>query len=124
MNTNSKPLSLYDIIVAEVENVAGQSLHALEEGLKGKCPKAARYGNVSDLILSTSALLQDKLPDARGMVEMDKKQLLENWPKLERGLERMASLLEGQGVFDEARLAYQCGAARDRCGVRMDTGLW
>ena len=104
MNTNSKPLSLYDIIVAEVENVAEQSLHALEASLVDKCPNANRYGNVSDLILSTSALLQEKLPNTRGMIEMDKKQLLANWPKLERGLERMASFLEGQRVFDETRL--------------------
>src|SRR5690606_14027020 len=79
-------------------------LHALEASLTDKCPKAARYGNVSDLILSTSALLQDKLPNTRGMIEMDKKQLLVNWPKLERGLERMASFLTSQGIFDEARL--------------------
>lgn len=104
MNTNSKPLSLYDIIVAEVESVAEKSLHALVAGLTEKCPKAGRYGNMSDLILSTSALLQEKLPNTRGMIEMDKKQLLANWPKLERGLERMASFLEGQRVFDEARL--------------------
>nr|WP_269747355.1 DUF262 domain-containing protein [Variovorax sp. WDL1] len=104
MNTNSKPLSLYDIIVAEVESVAEISLHALEADLKDKCPAVSRYGNVANLILSTSALLQDKLPNIRGMVEMDKKQLLGNWPKLERGLERMASFLEGQGVFDEDRL--------------------
>lgn len=104
MNTNSKPLSLYDIIVAEVENVAEKSLHALEASLTDKCPTAGRYGNVSDLILSTSALLQEKLPNTRGMIEMDKKQLLQNWPKLERGLERMASFLDGQRVFDEARL--------------------
>ncbi|MBK7416849.1 MAG: DUF262 domain-containing protein [Dechloromonas sp.] len=104
MNTNSKPLSLYDIIVAEVESVAEQSLHALEASLTDKCPNAGRYGNVAGLILSTSALLQEKLPNARGMIEMDKKQLLANWPKLERGLERMASFLEGQRVFDEMRL--------------------
>lgn len=104
MNTNSKPLSLYDIIVAEVESVAEQSLHALEASLIDKCPNASRYSNVSDLILSTSALLQEKLPNTRGMIEMDKKQLLANWPKLERGLERMASFLEGQRVFDETRL--------------------
>jgi hypothetical protein len=104
MNTNSKPLSLYDIIVAEVESVAETSLHLLEESLTEKCPKAGHYGNVSDLILSTSALLQEKLPNARGMIEMDKKQMLDNWPKLERGLKHMASFLEGQGVLDEARL--------------------
>jgi hypothetical protein len=104
MNTNSKPLSLYDIIVAEVESVAEKSLHALEASLTEKCSTAGRYGNVSDLILSTSALLQEKLPNTRGMIDMDKKQLLANWPKLERGLERMASFLDSQRVFDEARL--------------------
>jgi hypothetical protein len=104
MNTNSKPLSLYDIIVAEVEGVAEKSLHTLEASLTDKCPTARRYGDVSDLILTTSALLQEKLPNTRGMIEMDKKQLLQNWPKLERGLERMASFLDGQGVFDEPRL--------------------
>lgn len=104
MNTNSKPLSLYDIIVAEVESVAGKSLHDLEEHLVSKCPKAARFGDVRNLILATSALLQEKTPNNKGMVEMDKQVLLENWEKLELGLERMANLLESQGVFDEARL--------------------
>ena len=104
MNTNSKPLSLYDIIVAEVESVAGRSLHDLEEHLVSKCPKAARFGDVRNLILATSALLQEKTPNNKGMVEMDKQVLLDNWEKLEHGLERMANLLESQGVFDEARL--------------------
>ena len=104
MNTNSKPLSLYDVIVAEVESVTERSLHELEASLIDKCPTAVRFGNVSDLILSTSALLQEKLPNTRGMIEMDKRQLLKNWPKLERGLDRMASFLEGQRIFDEARL--------------------
>ncbi|MCY4358034.1 MAG: DUF262 domain-containing protein [Gammaproteobacteria bacterium] len=104
MNTNSKPLSLYDIIVAEVEGVAGKSLHDLEDHLVNKCPKAARFGDVKNLILATSALLQEKTPNNKGMIEMDKQILLDNWEKLERGLERMANLLESQGVFDEARL--------------------
>ena len=104
MNTNSKPLSLYDIIVAEVESVANKSLHDLENHLISKCPKAARFGDVRNLILATSALLQEKIPNNRGMVEMDKQVLLDNWEKLEHGLERMAEFLESQGVFDEVRL--------------------
>lgn len=104
MNTNSKPLSMYDLIVAEVEELADKSLHDLEADLKEKCPRVSRYGNMSDLILSTSALLQDKLPSRRGMIETDKLQLIENLPKLERGLNCMATFLEGQRVFDEARL--------------------
>ncbi|MEW4949222.1 MULTISPECIES: DUF262 domain-containing protein [Pseudomonas] len=104
MNTNSKPLSLYDIIVAEVENVAGRSLHELQVALHEKCPHVSRYSDLSDLILSTSALLQDKIPNTRGMVEMSKQLMLDNWLTLERGLGRMAALLASQGVYDAARL--------------------
>ena len=104
MNTNSKPLSLYDIIVAEVESVVGSSLHDLQVTLKEHCPTAGHYGDLSDLILSTSALLQDKTPNARGNIEMDKALMLKNWDKLERGLDRMAKFLVSQRVFDAARL--------------------
>jgi hypothetical protein len=104
MNTNSQPLSLYDIIVAEVESVVGKSLHDLQANLIERCPGAGHYGDLSDLILSTSALLQDKTPNARGEVEMDKAVMLDNWAKLERGFDRMARFLANNGVYDEARL--------------------
>lgn len=104
MNTNSKPLTVYDIIVAEVESAIGKSLHELEANLHDACPHASRYGDLRDLILATSALLQDKLPNNRGMMDMDKTVLIENWSKLGRGLERMAAFLAGQGVFDKQRL--------------------
>lgn len=104
MNTNSQPLSLYDIIVAEVESVVGTSLHDLQATLNEHCPSAGHYGDLSDLILSTSALLQDKTPNACGQIEMDKAVMLKNWAGLERGLDRMARLLASQGVYDEARL--------------------
>lgn len=104
MNTNSKPLSLYDIIVAEVESVAGSSLHDLEIRLDSHCPYAKRYAELRDLILSTSALLQDKVPNNRGMIEMNKQALVDNWHHLERGLERMAAFLGSQGIHDAARL--------------------
>lgn len=104
MNTNSQPLSLYEIIVAEVESVVGTSLHDLQATLNEHCPSAGHYGDLSDLILSTSALLQDKTPNARGKIEMDKAVMLKNWARLERGLDRMARLLASQGVYDEARL--------------------
>ncbi|MDI9846727.1 DUF262 domain-containing protein [Rhodoblastus sp. 17X3] len=104
MNTNSKPLALYDIIVAEVESVNEESLHDREASIDEKCPHASRFGDIRDLILSTSALLQDQSPSHRGMIDMDKKILIDNWPKLERGLERMAAFLADQGIFDQARL--------------------
>jgi hypothetical protein len=104
MNTNSKPLSLYDIIVAEVEGAKGESLHDLQEDLDAKHPYIKSYYNLSDLILSTSTLLQDKIPNQRGMIEMNKVKLIENWELLERGLMNMAEFLESQGIYDRQRL--------------------
>lgn len=104
MNTNSKPLTLYDIIVAEVESVTERSMHDLEASLADECPHAARYDELQDLILSTSALLQEKVPNARGMIDMNKHTLVDNWHHLERGLERMANFLASQGIYDELRL--------------------
>lgn len=104
MNTNSKPLSLYDVIVAEVESVKGQSLHDLESSLDTKYPEIKSYFDLSDLILTTSSLLQDKLPNQKGAVEMDKTKMIENWDVLEKGLKSMAAFLESQGIFDLQRL--------------------
>jgi hypothetical protein len=104
MNTNSKPLSLYDIIVAEVEGAKGESLHDLVNDLNVQYPNVESYFNLSDLILMTSALLQDKIPNQRGMLEMDKTVLVDNWLELVKGLKDMAIFLESQGIYDKQRL--------------------
>lgn len=104
MNTNSKPLSIYDIIVAEIENVKGKSLHDLETDMDAKFDNIKCYFDLSDLILSTSALLQDKIPNVKGQVEMDKSKMIENWSSLEKGLYQMANFLESQGIYDKQRL--------------------
>lgn len=104
MNTNSKPLSMYDIVVAEVEDVSGESLHEMVEDVRANSPKVGRYGNLEDLVLSTSALLQEKSPILRGYVEMDKAVLVENWGHLHSALARMADFLEEERVFDAKRL--------------------
>lgn len=104
MNTNSKPLSIYDIIVAEVESEMGSSLHDLQNNLNKKYPKIKDYFELEFLILATSALLQDKLPNHRGMAEMDKSILVEKWETLENCLGRMAVFMESQGIYDKNRL--------------------
>ncbi|RDK89213.1 DUF262 domain-containing protein [Marinirhabdus gelatinilytica] len=104
MNTNSKPLSIYDIIVAEVESEMKSSLHDLQANLDIKHPKLKDYFELEFLILATSALLQDKLPNHRGMAEMDKSILVSNWDTLENCLGRMAEFMESQGIYDKARL--------------------
>ena len=104
MNTNSKPLSIYDIIVAEVESEMKSSLHDLQASLNNKHPKVKGYFDLDFLILASSALLQDKLPNHRGMADMNKPKLVENWSTLESCLGRMAVFMESQGVFDKKRL--------------------
>ena len=100
----SKPFSTYDIIVAEVESVMGKSLHDLEASLNDRHPEIARYSPLSELILTTSALLQGYMPNQSGAWDMDKKKLVEYWEKMENGLVRMANFLKGEGIYDEERL--------------------
>ncbi len=100
MNTNSKPLSTYDIIVAEVEGVMGKSLHDLQEALDEKYPNIGKYSELSDMILNTSALIQNALPNQRGAWDMDKKEMVHNWEIMEAGLSRMAEFMENEGVYD------------------------
>jgi len=104
MNTNSKPLSTYDIIVAEVEQVMGQSLHDLQDKLDEKHPDVARYSELSDMILTTSALLQNALPNQRGAWDMNKKVMVNKWDIMVRGLNRMTEFLKNEGIYDRQRL--------------------
>lgn len=104
MNTNSKPLSRYDIIVAEVESATGNSLHDLQEQLARDYPKVQNYYELSFQILATSALLQDKLPNERGMIDMSKTKMVENWKTMSKCLGSMADFLDAQGIYDRQRL--------------------
>jgi len=104
MNTNSKPLSQYDVIVAEVEAVKGSSLHDLKDSLDKKHPNIGRYAELPDMILTTSALLQGFLPNQSGAWDMDKRVMVEKWEIMEAGLNRMAEFLRTEGIYDNQRL--------------------
>jgi hypothetical protein len=104
MNTNSKPLTTYDIIVAKVEEETGKSLHDLLNSLKHDYPRISNYGDLEKIILDTGALMQGKLPNNRGQEDMDRKLFVENWKLLSSNLNKMQTLLEEEGVFDRERL--------------------
>ena len=104
MNTNSKPLSQYDIIRAEIEGVKGISLDDYQTDLDNKHPNIQYYFELPFLIMATSALIQDKLPNQRGMWDMEKDTMIANWDKMSDGLAKMATFLESQGVYDKKRL--------------------
>ncbi len=104
MNTNSKPLSQYDIIVAEIEGIKDTSLHDLQAQLNISNPSIERYFDLSFLILNTSALIQEKIPNRFGIWDMDKSKVVENWDLMVNGLSRMAKFLESNKIFDQQRL--------------------
>lgn len=104
MNTNSQPLTTYDIIVAEVESEVGLPLHEKRDQLLETFTQIEHFDHPERLILNTSALLQDKIPSKRGAEEMDKIIMMDNWDIMADGLNRITSFLISEGVFDDKRL--------------------
>lgn len=104
MNTNSKPLSMYDLTVAKVESAAGASLHAMQEKTEAAHVELTNYGDISWTLLTTAALMQNKIPNNTGVAAMDKELLVANWARLERALVRTTDFLSRLHVYDEERL--------------------
>lgn len=104
MNTNSKPLSMYDLTVAKAESETGASLHALQEATEAKHVELTHYGDVSWTLLTTGALLQGKMPNRGGVGAMDMKAVVTDWPRVERALVRATGFMAREQIYDEARL--------------------
>lgn len=104
MNTNSKPLSMYDLTVAKVEGETGASLHDKQEHLEDAYPDVNHYGDLSWPILQTAALMQGLVPNRSGVAAIKYRQLVDDWARLEGAVARTADFLARQHVYDEARL--------------------
>ncbi|MFK4149468.1 DUF262 domain-containing protein [Streptomyces sp. NPDC004065] len=104
INTGSTPLSVFDIITADIEQAVGESLHDLLESLNGRVPGLARYGDVQDIVLRAATLMQDKTPDRPSILSLDWDLVVQNWPRLVSGAERAVQFLEAEKVLDGARL--------------------
>ncbi len=104
MNTSGKPLSMYDIIVAEVEQEAWESLHDMQTKLDEKNPLIKNYWDLPFLILNTSALLQDKMPNNKWLLEMNKPELIKNWEEMEIWLSKMSEFLKDEKIYNKSKL--------------------
>jgi hypothetical protein len=104
MNTNSKPLSMFDLTVAKVEEEAGASLHELQEKLEEAHPQVTYYGDLASPLLQIGALLQGLVPNKTGIGNMNMQQLVADWPRIERAMVRAADFFARQHIYDEARL--------------------
>lgn len=105
MNTSAAPLSIYDIVVAQVEAGMGKSLHDLVADTRKACPNLSAYYSAEELALYGSALLQGRAPtNATYMAKDFGIKLLENWDTFLNGVTRTVDFLEQERVFDAARL--------------------
>lgn len=105
MNTSAAPLSMYDIVVAQVEAALGQSLHDLVGDIRRTSPDIEHYYSPEDLSLFASALLQDRAPtNANYMSKEFAAKMIENWSDVLIGVSRTVEFLEEERIFDAKRL--------------------
>lgn len=104
-NTGGEPLSIFDIIVAQIEAAEEKSLHDLIYSLKASCPLISEYYSPDDLVLYASALLQGRAPTNATYLAKDfGSQLLARWDMLVDGIQRTVAFLEEERILDAARL--------------------
>lgn len=105
MNTSASPLKDFDIVVAQVEEATGESLHDKIKDLLNATPAAKDYGRIESLLLSVAALLLDKPPLKKTYLEDDfGTGLMKVWPLMSVGLERGMQFLSDEAIFEEKSL--------------------
>jgi hypothetical protein len=104
MNTSSVALTTFDIMVAQVESIAGESLHDLVAKLLQKSPWVKEYKAPEDLILDVASLMQDRAPNQSGYGGLDLEKVVSDWPSLVSNIARMVEFLEEESIYDGRRL--------------------
>lgn len=102
MNTSASQLKDYDIVVAQLEEASGQSLHLYLEELLEEQPAAKDFGKIEDIVLSVAALLAGKAPLKKTYLEKDfGGELGDNWPRIVNGFKRGLAFLREEAIFNE-----------------------
>ena len=105
MNTSAQPLTVYDIVVAQVEANTDFSLHELVDELKKEVPGLDRFVEPSRVILAAGAYIQNKIPRNAVLLTTEFCEgLIDNWDQLVTGAGRATEFLLEEHVFDRARL--------------------
>ena len=102
MNTSASPLKDFDIVVAQLEEASGQSLHDFVDELLEEQPAAKDFGKIEDIILSVGALVSGKPPLKKTYLEKDfGGELGENWPRIVNGFKKGLEFLRSEAIFNE-----------------------
>ena len=102
MNTSASPLSDFDIVVAQLEEASGESLHNLVSELVDEEPAVRKYGKIEDIVLSVAALLAGSPPLKKTYLDKGFGESLgENWSLVKAGFRRGLTFLRSEGMFNE-----------------------
>ncbi|MBR0931706.1 DUF262 domain-containing protein [Bradyrhizobium diazoefficiens] len=104
LNTSAVKLTTFDIVVAQVEEATGESLHDIIQKVRATAPGVDRYIEPEDLLLSVAALREDRSPSQASYQKLDFSLLAKQWKIIADGIAFMISILEEERVFDVARL--------------------
>lgn len=104
LNTTNVDLSTFDIIVAQAEQAADESLHDKRDQLKEDVPDLEKYVDVEDYILEVNALIQDKMTSKSGFFDLDTEKMIESWAKMTEATEKTVNLLKQERIYDGKRL--------------------
>ena len=105
MNTSASPLRDFDIVVAQLEEATGESLHDMIQELLELESTGREYGKVEDIILSMAALLSGKPPLKKTYLEKSfGDDLATVWPDMKRGFQKGLAFLRGEAMFNERSL--------------------
>jgi len=104
MNTSSVRLSAFDIVVAQLEEVTGQSLHDLISDLQVRVPYAQQYRDLGTWVLDVASLREDRTPTQASYLRLDLTKLEKDWDQIVDGIAWAMSMLEDERIFDAQRL--------------------
>lgn len=104
LNTTAVKLTPFDIVVAQVEETAGESLHDLVNKLRAEVSAIDNYIAPEDLILSIAAMREDRSPSQSSYQKIDLKRLVDEWNKLVAGIKWAVKTLEDEHIYDASRL--------------------
>jgi hypothetical protein len=102
MNTSATPLKDFDIVVAQLESVTGDSLHDMVEELVASVPAARDFGRVEDSILSVAALLMGRPPLKKTYLDPTYgNEFVSVWERLKHGFKHGISFLRSEAILNE-----------------------
>lgn len=105
MNTSASPLTDFDIVVAQLESVTGESLHDMVEDLVDEVPHARDYGDIEDIILSVAALVMGRPPLKKTYLDVEfGNEFAGVWKRVVHGVKHGLNFLGSEAIFNEKSL--------------------